>query len=203
MSAKRFLFALPLALIFGSAVAVAAPPPPPVPLTNAPEVKIVTTKGDVVVQLNPQRAPLTVKNFLAYVKSGFYDGTIFHRVIPGFVVQGGSMTTDYKQKKARAPIPNESGNGLSNLRGSIAMARDSNPHSATAGFYINLADNAKLDPRPDRWGYAVFGKVVSGMKVVDKIASTPTGPAGPLKQDAPQVPIVIKKVVLVKAGSAQ
>ncbi|MGH8273513.1 MAG: peptidylprolyl isomerase [Gammaproteobacteria bacterium] len=203
MSAKRFLSALPLSLIFGAAVAVAAPPPSPVPLSGPPKVEIITTEGNIVVQLNPQRAPLTVKNFLTYVKSGFYDGTIFHRVIPGFVIQGGSMTTDYKQKKTRAPIPNESGNGLSNRRGTIAMAREANPHSATAGFYINLADNTKLDPRPDRWGYAVFGRVVSGMKVVDKIASVPTGPAGPLARNAPQAPIIIKKIVLVKSGSAQ
>jgi cyclophilin family peptidyl-prolyl cis-trans isomerase len=203
----RYTACLAGAILIGLATtAVAAPPPAPVPLTSAPsapEVKIVTSEGDITVRLNPARAPLTVKNFLAYVKSGFYDGTIFHRVVPGFVIQGGGFTTKYKEKKTRAPIPNESGNGLSNRRGTIAMARESEPHTATAQFYVNLADNAKLDPRPDRWGYAVFGKVVSGMKVVDKIASVPTGPVGPFKRDAPQVPVVIKKIVLVKNASGR
>ncbi len=181
--------------------AFAGAPPAPFSLAPAPvrpEVKFVTTEGNFIVQLNPERAPLTVRNFLAYVRSGFYNGTIFHRVIPGFVIQGGGFTVKYKEKKTRKPIPNESGNGLSNRRGTIAMARNMAPHTATAQFYINLADNTKLDPRPDRWGYAVFGKVVSGMKVVDKIASVPTGPAGPFKQNAPQIQVVITKAILIK-----
>jgi cyclophilin family peptidyl-prolyl cis-trans isomerase len=164
-----------------------------------PEVKIVTSEGNIIVQLNPKRAPLTVKNFLEYVKNDFYDGTIFHRVIPGFMIQGGGFTTEYKLKKTRAPIPNESGNGLSNLRGTIAMAREPAPHTAIAQFYINLVDNTQLDPSPGRWGYAVFGKVISGMDVVDKIASIPTGKAGPFKKDAPQTQVVIKKIVLIKS----
>lgn len=193
--------ALGVALATSAATAFAGAPPAPVSLNPPavrPEVKFVTTEGDFIVQLDPQRAPLTVKNFLEYVRSGFYNGTIFHRVIPGFVVQGGGFTENYKEKKTRKPIPNESGNGLSNVRGTIAMARETAPHTAAAQFYINLADNTKLDPRPDRWGYAVFGKVVGGMKVIDDIASMPTGPAGPFKQDAPQIPIVIKKVFLLK-----
>jgi cyclophilin family peptidyl-prolyl cis-trans isomerase len=170
----------------------------PKPRKKSPEVKIVTSEGNIIVQLNPGRAPLTVKNFLEYVKNGFYDGTIFHRVIPGFMIQGGGFTTGYKLKKTRNPIPNESGNGLSNLRGTIAMAREPAPHTATAQFYINLVDNTQLDPSPDRWGYAVFGKVISGMDVVDKTASIPTGRAGPFKKDAPQTQVVIKKIVLIK-----
>ena len=199
---KRFArLALGVALAASAATAFAAAPPAPVSLNPPPvrpEVKFVTTEGDFIVQLDPQRAPLTVKNFLEYVRSGVYNGTIFHRVIPGFVVQGGGFTEHYKEKKTRKPIPNESGNGLSNLRGTIAMARETAPHTAAAQFYINLADNTKLDPQPNRWGYAVFGKVVSGMKVIDDIASVPTGPAGPFKHDAPQIPIVINKVVLLK-----
>lgn len=193
-------------LLAAAGTAFAAAPPAPVSLTppvTRPEVKFVTTEGSFVVQLDPQRAPLTVKNFLGYVRSGFYDGTIFHRVIPGFVIQGGGYTEKYQEKKTRKPIPNESGNGLSNLRGTIAMARETAPHTATSQFYINLADNTKLDPRPDRWGYAVFGKVVSGMKVVDRIASVPTGPAGPFRQDAPQIPIVVTKVTLIKGRGTQ
>jgi cyclophilin family peptidyl-prolyl cis-trans isomerase len=170
----------------------------PKPQKKAPEVKIVTTEGDIIVQLDPKRAPLTVKNFLEYVKNGFYNGTIFHRVIPDFMIQGGGFTTDYKLKKTRNPIPNESGNGLSNLRGTLAMAREPAPHTAAAQFYINLVDNTQLDPQPDRWGYAVFGKVISGMDVVNKIASISTGRAGPLQKDAPQTEVVIKKMVLIK-----
>jgi len=189
------------AVLLGLAVAVVSAPPVQAAPNTAPEVRIVTSEGDFVVQLDPMRAPITVRNFLEYVKSGFYDGTIFHRVVPGFVIQGGGFTTDYKEKKTRDPIPNESGNGLSNLRGTIAMARTRDPHSATSQFYINLADNTKLDPSAARWGYAVFGKVVSGMDVVDKIASVPTGPAGPFRKDAPQVPVVIKQVALLKSDS--
>lgn len=158
-----------------------------------PDVAIETNMGTFVVQLDRKRAPLTVTNFLHYVNSGFYNGTLFQRVVPGFVIQGGGYTTTYMEKQTLAPIANESGNGLSNLRGSLGMARDAAPHSATAQFYINLADNRKLDPRPDRWGYAVFGKVIQGMKVVDKIAAVPTGNVGPFDKDAPLKPVVILK----------
>ncbi len=199
---NRFVTLLSSALLLTvTGTAFAGAPPAPFSLAPAPirpEVKFVTTEGNFIVQLNPERAPLTVRNFLAYVRSGFYNGTIFHRVIPGFVIQGGGFTVKYKEKKTRKPIPNESGNGLSNRRGTIAMARNMAPHTATAQFYINLADNTKLDPRPDRWGYAVFGKVVSGMKVVDKIASVPTGPAGPFKQNTPQIQVVITKAILIE-----
>lgn len=188
-----------------SASACAAAPPAPVSLApepGRPEVRFVTTEGSFVVRLDPQRAPLTVKNFLHYVRSGFYDGTIFHRVIPGFVVQGGGYTAQYKEKKTAGPIPNESGNGLSNVRGTIAMARETAPHTATSQFYINLADNTNLDPRPDRWGYAVFGQVVAGMKTLDRIASVPTGPAGPFRHDAPQSPVIVKKAFIIGKSSS-
>ncbi len=172
--------------------------PAPAPSASYPEVAIETTLGTFVVQLDSGRAPLTVKNFMHYVQTGFYEGTIFHRVIPGFVIQGGGFTGTYVEKPTAAPIPNESGNGLSNLRGTIAMARDTDPHTATAQFYINLVDNRNLDPRPDRWGYAVFGQVVQGMDVVDKIAAVPAGKAGPFDKDAPLTPVVILNAVVLK-----
>lgn len=168
------------------------------PAEPYPRVAIVTSMGSFVVQLNRRRAPLTVANFLHYVDTGFYDGTLIHRVVPGFVIQGGGYTVNYQKKKTGQPISNESGNGLSNLRGTIAMAREGTPHSATAQFYINLADNTKLDPRPNRWGYAVFGKVISGMDVVDKIATVNTGRAGPFPTDAPLTQIIILKAVVLK-----
>ncbi len=163
-----------------------------------PDVIFETSLGNFVVQLDRRRAPLTVANFLHYVDTGFYNGTIFHRVIPGFVIQGGGFSSDYVEKKTAAPIPNESGNGLSNLRGTIAMARDDYPHSATAQFYINLADNHKLDPQPGRWGYAVFGEVIQGMAVVQKIAAVPTGKVGPFNRDAPLTPVIITKAFVLK-----
>ena len=175
-----------------------APVRPGMPPYPHPEVAFETSLGSFVVQLDRERAPLTVSNFLHYVDSAFYDGTLFHRVVPGFVIQGGGFTTAYVEKKTGAPIPNESGNGLSNLRGTIAMAREYDPHSATAQFYVNLVDNRKLDPRPDRWGYAVFGRVIQGMDVVDKIAAVPTGKAGPFDTDAPLAPVVIIKATVLK-----
>ena len=143
----------------------------------APRVTFQTSKGEIVVELDPQKAPKTVENFLAYVKAGHYNGTIFHRVIPGFMIQGGGFTADMNQKATRAPVKNEGGNGLSNARGTIAMARTPDPDSATAQFFINLKDNGFLDraQSQDGWGYTVFGKVVKGMDVVDKIAAVPTG----------------------------
>ena len=143
----------------------------------APRVTLSTSKGDIVVELYPDKAPQTVKSFLAYVNEKFYDGTIFHRVIPGFMIQGGGFTADMNQKATHAPVKNEADNGLSNVRGSIAMARTSDPHSASSQFFINLKDNTFLDraQSQDGWGYTVFGKVVSGMDAVDAIAGVPTG----------------------------
>lgn len=160
-----------------------------------PRVAFITNMGDFVVQLDRERAPLSVANFLSYVEAGFYNGTLIHRVVPGFAIQGGGYTSAYARKKTRTPIPNASGNGLSNTRGAIAMARSDAPHSATSQFFINLADNRKLDPRPGHWGYAVFGTVVSGMAVVDRIAAVKTGKAGPFGKDAPLTQVIIVKAV--------
>ncbi|HHB11664.1 MAG TPA: peptidyl-prolyl cis-trans isomerase [Chromatiales bacterium] len=158
-------------------------------------VELRTNKGTIVVQLDRDKAPKTVENFLRYVREGHYDGTIFHRVIPNFMIQGGGMTEDMKEKPTHSPIPNEADNGLENLRGTIAMARTSDPHSATAQFFINLKDNAFLDhtaPTSQGWGYAVFGRVVEGMDVVDAIARVPTGTRG-FHQDVPKEPVVIEQ----------
>ncbi len=163
-----------------------------------PRVELVTTLGTIEVQLDPQRAPKTVANFLQYVKDDFYAGTIFHRVIPGFMIQGGGFTASMQQKPTRPPIPLESKNGLKNLRGTIAMARTSDPNSATSQFFINLVDNAALDyPQPDGHGYAVFGQVIKGMDVVDRIAKVATENAGPM-QNVPVTPVVIKQAILLK-----
>jgi peptidylprolyl isomerase/peptidyl-prolyl cis-trans isomerase B (cyclophilin B) len=161
-----------------------------------PRVLIETTKGNITVELFPRNAPKSVDNFLGYVKSGFYDGTLFHRVIPGFMIQGGGMTADMAEKPKGAPIPNEAENGLKNLRGTLAMARTADPNSATSQFFINVADNPFLDHRGksyDTWGYAVFGRVVAGMDVVDAIVAVPRGDRGPF-QDVPLDPVVIRHV---------
>ena len=157
-------------------------------------VTLTTNQGDIVIELNAEKAPLAVENFLGYVNHGDYEGTIFHRVIPGFMAQGGGFTTSLQQRPTQAPIQNEADNGLKNLRGTIAMARTNDPHSATSQFFINLVDNDFLDHKeksPRGWGYAVFGKVVSGMEVVDKIAEIPTGARGPFRSDVPQTNVVI------------
>jgi len=161
----------------------------------AQKVKLATTAGDIVVEVDAAKAPKTVANFLQYVKSGHYDGTIFHRVIGNFMIQGGGMTADMKEKETRPPIVLESKNGLTNQRGTIAMARTSDPNSATAQFFINVKDNDFLNQEKSRDGngYAVFGKVVEGMDVVDKIKATPTGPG-----DVPMQPIIIKKATVEK-----
>ena len=162
---------------------------------HAQKVKLATSAGDIVVELNAAKAPKTVDNFVQYVKAGHYDGTVFHRVINNFMIQGGGMTAELKEKPTRAPIPLESRNGLNNDRGTIAMARTSDPNSATSQFFINVKDNDFLNAArsPDGNGYAVFGKVVSGMDVVDKIRAVPTGPG-----DVPLTPVTIKKATLEK-----
>lgn len=166
---------------------------------SAPHVKFQTTLGDFVVEVYPDKAPKTVENFLQYVKDKHYDGTIFHRVIGNFMIQGGGFTTDLNQKATRGAIPLEANNGLKNDTGTIAMARTGNPNSATAQFFINTVDNAMLNaPQPDGYGYAVFGKVVSGMEVITKIKATPTGASGPFRSDVPKTPIVINSATLVK-----
>jgi peptidyl-prolyl cis-trans isomerase A (cyclophilin A) len=167
-----------------------------------PVVLIKTSKGEFRVELEAERAPVTVENFLAYADAGFYDGTVFHRVIDGFMIQGGGFTPDMGEKPTRAPITNEAKNGLKNTAGSIAMARTRDPHSASAQFFINLVNNPRLDyPSFDGWGYAVFGKVVKGMEVVNKIGQVPTGMAGP-HRDVPLKPVVIQtaRIVAEPAG---
>ena len=170
-----------------------------------PHIELITTEGTFKLELDGKAAPLTVANFLKLVDSGFYDGTLFHRIIPGFMAQGGGYTPGFKRKEAGATVPNESGNGLSNLRGTIAMARTGDPHSAGAQFFINVANNVgqdatspNLDPvkhtTRGRWGYTVFGFVIEGMEVVDTIVNAESAPNGPGGAPAPIVPIVIKKV---------
>jgi cyclophilin family peptidyl-prolyl cis-trans isomerase len=166
------------------------------PVTGKVKVTIETSKGTIEAELDADKAPLTVNNFVSYVKKGFYNGTIFHRVIPGFMVQGGGFTADMQQKPTDAAIPCESKNGLNNARGTLAMARTSDPNSATAQFFINVSDNDNLNyPSFDGWGYAVFGKVTKGMDVVDAIVAAPTTTKPPY-QNVPQDPITITKVTL-------
>lgn len=162
-------------------------------LPSYPRVALETTEGRILLELDARRAPLTVRHFLELVKSGHYDGTIFHRVIPNFVAQAGGYDRDLKPVEEDATLVNESGNGLGNLRATVAMARLQEPHTANAQFFINLADNGNLDPQSSRWGYAVFGYVIEGMEVVEAIAELPTGPAGPFDQDVPVVRVIIEK----------
>jgi peptidyl-prolyl cis-trans isomerase B (cyclophilin B) len=165
-----------------------------------PRVRLQTTMGDIILELDREKAPKTVENFLSYVSEGFYDGTTFHRVIPGFMIQGGGMTPDMRPKPTHPPIQNEANNGLKNATGTIAMARTSDPHSATSQFFINVADNAPLDhksPTLQGWGYTVFGKVVEGMDVVMAISQVPTtSRAG--HQDVPAKDVLIEKAEVVQ-----
>ena len=165
-----------------------------------PRVRVETSKGAFVIELAEDKAPATVANFLQYVRSGFYDGTVFHRVIPGFMVQGGGLTAELQRKPARPPIVNEAANGVSNLRGTVAMARTADVNSATSQFFVNLVDNTYLDHRdgsPRGFGYCVFGRVVEGMDVVDAIAAVPTGTVRGM-QNVPLEPVVIQSVTVVK-----
>lgn len=165
---------------------------------DGPSVQMATSQGTIVVELNDEKAPKTVENFLHYVDADFYAGTIFHRVIPGFMIQGGGLTDDMQKKPVKDPVENEAKNGLKNRRGTIAMARTGDPHSATAQFFINHADNDNLDyPSFDGWGYAVFGKVTDGMDVVDAIAAVPTGIRRGRK-DVPATTIVIESIERVE-----
>ncbi len=166
--------------------------------TGAPRVRVVTGAGSFVIELDRNRAPRTVDAFLKYVKEGFYSGTIFHRVVAGFIAQAGGYTADMEPKAVTENIVNESGNGLSNLRGTVALARSNDPHSATTQFYVNLADNIDLNLRPTRWGYAVFGKIVQGMEVADDIGHRPTAGGGPFDRNVPVEPIVIERIELIE-----
>jgi cyclophilin family peptidyl-prolyl cis-trans isomerase len=168
------------------------------------QVRVVTSMGDFVIEVRAERAPLTAADFLRYVKEGFYTNTLIHRVVPNFVLQGGghdAKTMDLKPTHEN--IVNESGNGLQNKRGTVGLARSTAPHSGNAEFYVNLVDNPDLDPVSTRWGYAVFGRVVQGMDVIDKIGETPTGAVGPFKQDAPLKPIIIQSMTIVASTASQ
>jgi peptidyl-prolyl cis-trans isomerase A (cyclophilin A) len=183
------------ALVLAATLAIATAPSW---AQSAPRVKLATSAGDIVVELAPDKAPKTVENFLQYVKDKHYDGTVFHRVIDGFMIQGGGFTADLQQKATRAPIPLEANNGLKNDKYTIAMARTGNPNSATSQFFINVKDNAMLNaPNPDGHGYTVFGKVVAGTEVVDKIRAARTGNKNGM-QDVPVETITIQSATVAK-----
>lgn len=186
---------------------------PALALAEGPRVTLSTTQGDIVIELNEEKAPTTAANFLEYVDAGFYDGTVFHRVIRGFMIQGGGFALDpakqdLEKKETRAPIRNEADNGLENRRGTIAMARTGNPHSATAQFFINLVDNRSLNhsgKTPRGWGYTVFGEVVEGMDIVDRIAGVATGTqrlSGQAARNVPKEPVVIESARRVESPKA-
>lgn len=169
-------------------------------MSTTPRVKLQTSMGDIVIQLNAEKAPKTVDNFLTYVKEGFYDGTVFHRVISNFMIQGGGFEPGMKQKSTNEAVENEANNGLKNNRYTLAMARTSDPHSATAQFFINVSDNDFLNftsPTPNGWGYAVFGEVVEGTDIVDQIKGVKTGTKG-FHQDVPNEDVIIEKATVIE-----
>jgi peptidyl-prolyl cis-trans isomerase A (cyclophilin A)/peptidyl-prolyl cis-trans isomerase B (cyclophilin B) len=207
ISARRSFLAT-LALLAGLAAtapaALAETPATAGAADGAPtHVRIDTNLGSFTIELATTRSPLTVANFINYVRAGHYNGTIFHRVIANFVVQAGGYDDKLQPKAAANTVANESGNGLSNKRGTVGLARGESPHSGNAQFYINLTDNDDLDPTPLRWGYAVFGKIVEGMDVVERIGHTPTGATGPFAKDAPLDPVVIKHAELLSGLPAR
>lgn len=201
LSAFIIACAASIALSMGSAAqAASSTPTEGKPMSSTPRVKLQTNHGDIIIELDAEKAPKSVENFLTYVNEGFYDGTVFHRVINNFMVQGGGFDSSMKQKQTNAPLENEANNGLKNDRYTLAMARTSDPHSATAQFFINIADNDFLNftsPTPNGWGYAVFGKVVEGTDVVDKIKSVKTGTKG-FHQDVPTEDVIIEKATAVE-----
>ena len=167
------------------------------------QVRVTTSMGDFVIELRNDRAPLTTANFLRYVREGFYSGTLIHRAVSNFVIQGGGHeAATQKLKPTHESVFNESGNGLQNKRGAVGMARSDPPHSGNSQFFVDLVDNPELDPVPTRWGYTVFGKVVQGMDVVDRIGETPTGAVGPFKSDSPLKPVIIEKIEIIGAAAA-
>ncbi|MFO7809483.1 peptidylprolyl isomerase [Guyparkeria sp.] len=170
------------------------------PVAADTQVRLNTSHGTILIELFDDKAPATVDNFLAYVGDGFYEDTIFHRVIPGFVAQVGGFTADFERKASRAPIENEADNGLQNRRGTLSMARTNDPDSATSQFFINLADNDFLDRQAGKPGYAVFGRVIEGLDNVETIATIPTGAAGPFRQDVPLETVRIESATIVKPG---
>lgn len=174
--------------------------PKPAPAAHSAQIQVFTSMGNFTIELNAERAPLTVANILAYVDSGHYTNTLIHRVVASFVIQGGGFNADYSPKAAPLKVNNESGNGLSNVRGTVGLARTADPHGGNAQFYVNLNDNAALDPNATRWGYAVFGRVIDGMDVVDRIGDVATGKHG-LIDETPIKPIVILKIERVTSPS--
>lgn len=199
---SRHLFRCRLALLAAGLFAFAAlgqETPTPV---SGPLVRIDTTLGSFVIALEAERAPVSTANFLEYVQSGHYRNTIFHRVVPGFVVQGGGYTIAGREKRLRPNIANESRNGLLNRRGTVALARFAEPDTAAAQFFVNLSDNAALDPPLDGWGYTVFGSVIEGMDVVDRIGQVPTGASGVFDEEAPLELVVITDVAIVESTAA-
>ena len=197
---KQIVLILGLMSAVLPAVNFAADTPPPKPAAApavtaaSPQVQVFTSMGNFTIELNPERAPLTVAHFLRYVDQGYYSNVIFHRVVQSFVIQAGGFDADYNAKHAPDKVVNESGNGLSNVRGSVGMARTTSPHAADAQFFVNLSDNQALDPNQTRWGYAVFGRVIQGMDVVDKIGNVATGSHGPLKEETPLKPVIILRI---------
>ena len=182
----------------GAIGAEGAPSPAPAAPTTPVQVRVTTSMGDFVIEVRADRAPLTAQNFLRYVREGFYNGTLFHRVVANFVVQGGGFdAATQKVKTTHESIFNESGNGLQNKRGAVGMARSDPPHSGNSQFFVDLVDNPDLDPVPTRWGYTVFGRVVQGMDVLDRIGETATGAWGPFKNDAPLKPVIIQKAEII------
>lgn len=202
---KHLMIVLGLLSTIAWQASVAADPPPAAaaasstPSTTPIQVQVVTSMGKFIIELLPERAPLTVAQFLKYVDEGHYTQTLFHRVIPNFVIQGGGFDSNYKLKPAPAKVVNESGNGLTNLRGTVGLARTAEPHGGDSQFYVNLFDNGALDPNQTRWGYAVFGRIVQGMEVVDKIGNVSTGAKGPFKEDVPLQPVIIELIQRVAA----
>lgn len=199
MRLMKLCLALALSVMLSvPALGIAAEPAPVG--SPSPAVKLETTMGDIILRLDSAKAPESVANFVAYVKAGHYDGTIFHRVISNFMIQAGGMTSDMKEKPTQKPIKNEAANGLKNKKYTVAMARTNDPHSASSQFFINVKDNDFLDyksPSGQGWGYAVFGKVLKGQEVVDKIKAVPTGNRG-MHSDVPREPVIIKKATIVE-----
>jgi cyclophilin family peptidyl-prolyl cis-trans isomerase len=198
---KQLLLTLGLLAAAGMAPASAADTSPdsktaakPAVTIASPQLQVVTSMGNFTIELNAERAPLTVPHFLAYVDQGHYTNTLIHRAVANFVIQGGGFNADYTPKPAPVKVVNESGNGLSNIRGTVGLARTQEPHGGNAQFYVNINDNAALDPQQTRWGYAVFGRVVSGMEVVDRIGNVATGAHGAIKEETPLKPIVILRI---------
>ncbi len=189
-----------LAITLGGALgslALAATPTP----AEHPQVRVTTSMGEFVMELYPDRAPVTVSEFLKYVKEGQYTQTLIHRVVPGFLVQGGGFSAvDESLKPVHGPVANESGNGLQNKRGWVGLARTESPHSGNCQWFVNLADNSELDPLPVRWGYAVFGQVIDGMDVIERISTVPTGAEGKFKADAPLTHVVVQKIEILGPG---